>query len=101
MADDQYSQEVCNLENGEGNKGSGKEIWNVKSPQTMSSSMLRKKSDPMLVSNVRFNLLRQFLANLQEVFLGTKLAVLFPAIPLAVVADFYKFGRVSLMHEIH
>ncbi|XP_044478594.1 vacuolar cation/proton exchanger 3-like [Mangifera indica] len=93
MADDQYSQEVCNLENGEGNKGSGKEIWNVKSPQTMSSSMLRKKSDPMLVSNVRFNLLRQFLANLQEVFLGTKLAVLFPAIPLAVVADFYKFGR--------
>ncbi|KAF5446729.1 hypothetical protein F2P56_032332, partial [Juglans regia] len=31
--------------------------------------------------------------NLQEVVLGTKLAVLFPAIPLAVVADFYNFGR--------
>ncbi|XP_031271155.1 vacuolar cation/proton exchanger 3-like [Pistacia vera] len=93
MADEYSDQEVCNLENGEANKGSGKEIWNVKTPQTMSSSMLRKKSDPMLVSNVRFNILRQFLANLQEVILGTKLAVLFPAIPLAVVADFYKFGR--------
>ncbi|KAG6631241.1 hypothetical protein CIPAW_13G077800 [Carya illinoinensis] len=38
-------------------------------------------------------MLRQMLANLQEVVLGTKLAVLFPAIPLAVVADFYNFGR--------
>ncbi|XP_044505116.1 vacuolar cation/proton exchanger 3-like [Mangifera indica] len=90
---DEYSQEVCNLENGEVNKDSTKEILTVKTPQTMSSSMLRKKSDPMLVSNVKFNMVRQFLANLQEVFLGTKLAVLFPAIPLAVVADFYKFGR--------
>ena len=41
-------------------------------------------------------MLRQFLANLQEVILGTKIAVLFPAIPLAIVADFYNFGRVSV-----
>ena len=40
-------------------------------------------------------MLRQFLTNLQEVLLGTKLAVLFPAIPLAVAADVYNFGRVS------
>lgn len=40
-------------------------------------------------------MVRQLLANLQEVILGTKLAVLFPAVPLAIVADFYNFGRVS------
>ncbi|XP_059430686.1 vacuolar cation/proton exchanger 3-like [Corylus avellana] len=63
-------------------------------PQNVSStSILRKKSDPMLVSNIRFKMLRQFLANLQEVILGTKLAVLFPAVPLAIVADMYSFGR--------
>jgi Ca2+:H+ antiporter len=40
-------------------------------------------------------MLWHFLTNLQEVILGTKLAVLFPAIPLAIAADYYKFGRVS------
>ncbi|KAI9194107.1 hypothetical protein LWI28_003193 [Acer negundo] len=86
-----------NMENGgAANKGSScKEIWSTsKTAQNVSSSMVRKKSDPVLVpSNVRFRLFRQFLANLQEVVLGTKLAVLFPAIPLAIVADSYKFGR--------
>ena len=66
-----------------------------RSPQIMSSSLLRKKSDPILVSKVRFQMLKDFLTNLQEVILGTKLAILFPAIPLAVAADFYHFGRVS------
>ncbi|KAK2641114.1 hypothetical protein Ddye_022877 [Dipteronia dyeriana] len=86
-----------NLENdGAANQGgsSCKEIWTGKTAQNVSSSMVRKKSDPVLVpSNVRFRLFRQFLANLQEVVLGTKLALLFPAIPLAIVADSYKFGR--------
>ncbi|KAE8666731.1 Vacuolar cation/proton exchanger 3 [Hibiscus syriacus] len=59
----------------------------------MPSSLLRKKSDPLLLSNVRLQMLRQFLGNVQEVILGTKLDVLFPAIPLAIAADFYKFGR--------
>lgn len=88
---------VWSLENGYGGNGSScKEIiWNGKTAQTVTSSILRKKSDPVLVSNVRFKMLRQFLENLQEVILGTKLAVLFPAIPLAVAADFYNFGRVS------
>ncbi|XVE59404.1 hypothetical protein DITRI_Ditri05aG0043900 [Diplodiscus trichospermus] len=73
----------------------GNESWNngIRTAQNMSSSLMRKKSDPALVSKVRFHMLRQFLANLQEVILGTKLAVLFPAIPLAIAADFYKFGR--------
>ncbi|XP_062018067.1 vacuolar cation/proton exchanger 3-like [Rosa rugosa] len=83
------------LVNGTNNiNGENKEQWSVgKTPQNLSSSMVRKKSDPILVSNVRFQMLRNFLNNLQEVILGTKLAVLFPAIPLAIAADFYHFGR--------
>lgn len=90
--------ELSHVENGGESKVLlGKESWNnsngIRTAQNMSNSLLRKKSDPMLVSNVRFQMLRQFLANLQEVILGTKLALLFPAIPLAIAADFYKFGR--------
>lgn len=59
----------------------------------MSSSSLRKKSDLTLVSKVQFGCLRKFLINLQEVILGTKLSVLFPAIPLAIVANSFGFGR--------
>jgi len=63
----------------------------------MSSSSLRKKSDLTLVSKVRSGLLRNLLANLLEIFLGTKLFVLFPAVPLAVVAEYFNFGRVFLI----
>ncbi|EYU41887.1 hypothetical protein ABFS82_10G017000 [Erythranthe guttata] len=52
----------------------------------MSASSLRKKSDLSLVSRIRVGLLRLFLANLQEVLLGTKLSVLFVAIPFAIFA---------------
>ena len=63
----------------------------------MSSSSLRKKSDLSLVSKVRCRFLRALLANLQEIFLGTKLFVLFPAVPLAVAASYFNFGRVILL----
>ncbi|XP_074556435.1 vacuolar cation/proton exchanger 1a-like [Curcuma longa] len=59
----------------------------------MSSSSLRKKSDLSLVLKVRCGLVRDLLANLQEIFLGTKLCILFPAIPLAVAANYFHFGR--------
>lgn len=62
----------------------------------MSSSSLRKKSDLKLVSKVPWGLLRSFLANLQEIFLGTKLFVLFPAVPLAIAAHYFHFGRAWL-----
>ncbi|KAK4785410.1 hypothetical protein SAY86_002099 [Trapa natans] len=66
----------------------------TRSAHNLSASVLRKKSDPMLVPAVgRFWAPRSVLANVQEVILGTKLAVLFPAIPLAIAADLYKFGR--------
>ncbi|KAK4742575.1 hypothetical protein SAY87_000576 [Trapa incisa] len=77
-----------------GLKGSSKESGrHGRTAHNMSSSSLRKKSEIRLVSKVPCPLLRQFLANLQEVILGTKLSILFPAIPLAIVAQCFGFGR--------
>ncbi|PON92677.1 Sodium/calcium exchanger membrane region [Trema orientale] len=86
------NQEPWLLENGN-LKGLSKEIRHGRTAHNMSSSSLRKKSDLKLVSKVPCSLLRRFLANLQEVILGTKLSVLFPAIPLAIVAQCFGFGR--------
>jgi len=61
----------------------------------LTSSTVTKKC-PFLVTKVHCQMLRSFTANLKEVVFGTKLAVLFPAVPLAVVADFYSLGRVSI-----
>lgn len=77
-------------------KGSSKELRHGRTAHNMSSSSLRKKSDMTLVSKVRCVLLRDALANLQEVFLGTKLALLFPAIPLAIAAFYFHFGSAWL-----
>ncbi|XP_043815188.1 vacuolar cation/proton exchanger 3 isoform X2 [Manihot esculenta] len=94
MEDSRSLHEVSDLENGHVLPNPPKETLNgSRSLQNVSSSIMRKKSDAVLVSSVRFQILRHFLANLQLVILGTKLAVLFPAIPLAIAADFYKFGR--------
>lgn len=100
------SQEVWELENGGRIDSSSKEIIRnnnnndnsneaAKTTQIVSTPIMRKKSDPLLVSNVRFRILREFLANLREVILGTRLALLFPAVPLAVIARLNNFGRVS------
>ncbi|OAY41461.1 vacuolar cation/proton exchanger 3 [Manihot esculenta] len=86
------SQEPGLLERGN-LKGLSKELRHGRTAHNMSSSSLRKKSDLTLVSKLRCGLLRSFLTNLQEVILGTKLSVLFPAIPLAIVAECYGFGR--------
>lgn len=60
----------------------------------MSSSSLRKKSDTSLLRKVPYPGLRAFLASLQEVLLGTKLFLLFPAVLLAVAARYLRFGQV-------
>eukprot|EP00262_Sarcandra_glabra_P020263 TRINITY_DN798_c0_g1_i1.p1 TRINITY_DN798_c0_g1~~TRINITY_DN798_c0_g1_i1.p1 ORF type:complete len:448 (+),score=41.24 TRINITY_DN798_c0_g1_i1:93-1436(+) len=73
-------------------KASNREIRH-RTAHNMSSSSLRKKSDLVLVSKVRCSLLRVILANLQEVMLGTKLSILFLAIPLAIITQCYNFGR--------
>ncbi|KAH9701694.1 vacuolar cation/proton exchanger 3 [Citrus sinensis] len=91
------SQGVWELENGGRIDSSSKEIIRnnnnndnsneaAKTTQIVSTPIMRKKSDPLLVSNVRFRILREFLANLREVILGTRLALLFPAVPLARVS---------------
>ncbi|KAG5584676.1 hypothetical protein H5410_045110 [Solanum commersonii] len=59
----------------------------------VSSSSLRKKSDLTLVRKVPCAIVRDVLANVQEVILGTKLFVLFIAIPIAIVAHYKNFGR--------
>ncbi|GAV75483.1 Na_Ca_ex domain-containing protein [Cephalotus follicularis] len=83
------------VETGNNLKGSSKENRHGRTAHNMSSSSLRKKSDLTLVHKIRCKLLRDLLANLQEVLMGTKLAVLFPAIPLAIIADLYGFKRHS------
>ncbi|KAK6927093.1 Sodium/calcium exchanger membrane region [Dillenia turbinata] len=60
------------------------------SDHSMSTTLLRKQSDLILPSK---GLLQLFLTNLHEVILGTKLVVLFPAIPLAILAHSYNLGR--------
>src|SRR5574340_819251 len=59
----------------------------------MSSSSLRRKSDLTLVSKIQFVCHRKFLIHLQEVIWGTNLSILCPAIPLAIVAQSFGFGR--------
>lgn len=86
------STEPWLMENGN-IKGLSKEARHGRTAHNMSSSSLRKKSDMALVAKVPCRLARLLLANLQEVFLGTKLSVLFPAIPVAIVAKYYGFGE--------
>ncbi|CAN6878127.1 hypothetical protein Bca4012_079647 [Brassica carinata] len=74
-------------------KGLSRELRHGKTAHNMSSSSLRKKSDLRLIQKVPCKSLQNVLSNLQEVILGTKLAVLFLAIPLAVIADYYHYGR--------
>ncbi|KAL9260477.1 Vacuolar cation/proton exchanger 3-like protein [Drosera capensis] len=89
------SKEPSVMENGGHVVCKGKEaiIRPGRTAHNVSSSSLRKKSDLSLVSKVRCGLLRSLLTNLQEVLLGTKLSVLLPAIPLAIVAQHYNFDK--------
>ncbi|KAI3682134.1 hypothetical protein L2E82_50166 [Cichorium intybus] len=56
-------------------------------------SLLRTTSRADVLSGVRFRILRNLLANVGKVIFGTKLFVLYPAIPMAFVAHYYSFGR--------
>ncbi|XP_054784476.1 vacuolar cation/proton exchanger 3-like isoform X2 [Prosopis cineraria] len=85
-------QDALLMENGH-IKGLSRELRHGRTAHNMSSSSLRKKSDLTLVSKVQWCLLRNLLVNFQEVILGTKLSILFLVIPLAIVAEVYRFGR--------
>ncbi|XP_057954682.1 vacuolar cation/proton exchanger 3-like [Malania oleifera] len=63
---------------------------------TSSSWLIGKKSSTAMVSNGKaefgFRVVREMASNVQEVVIGTKLCVLFPAIPLAILAKYYHFA---------
>jgi Ca2+:H+ antiporter len=61
----------------------------------LSSSSLRKKFNVTLVHKVPCATLHRILVHLQEVLLGTKLALLFPAVVLALLARVFQFGHVQ------
>ncbi|XP_024966484.1 vacuolar cation/proton exchanger 3-like isoform X1 [Cynara cardunculus var. scolymus] len=79
------STEKYDLENGE----IAKSISVVKTRE----SLLRTRSETDVLSSVRFRLFRIFFENVRQVIFGTKLFVLFPAIPMAFVAQRYSYGR--------
>ncbi|XP_010423958.1 PREDICTED: vacuolar cation/proton exchanger 4 [Camelina sativa] len=81
------------LENGGGSDKPTAETSRRVRRTVSASSMIRKRSDLKLISRVRWEFLRLILTNLQEVLLGTKLFILFPAVPLAVVAHRYGCPR--------
>ncbi|VVB11978.1 unnamed protein product [Arabis nemorensis] len=83
-------------ENGNANvtaKGSSRELRHGRTAHNMSSSSLRKKSDLRVIQKVPCKGLKDFLSNLQEVVLGTKLAILFPAIPVAIIGTYCGFSQ--------
>lgn len=75
-------------------KGSSRELRHGRTAHNMSSSSLRKKSDLRVIQKVPYKGLKDFLANLQEVILGTKLAILFLAIPAAIIGTYCGFSQV-------
>ncbi|WZZ55512.1 hypothetical protein YC2023_055619 [Brassica napus] len=75
-------------------KGSSRELRHGgRTAHSMSSSSLRKKSDLRVIQKVPYKGLKDFLSNLQEVILGTKLAILFPAIPAAIIGTYCGFSQ--------
>ncbi|KAE9618167.1 hypothetical protein Lalb_Chr03g0043291 [Lupinus albus] len=90
----QNLQEPWLLENGGNNiKGLSREMRHGRTAHNMSTSSLRKKSSLTLVSKIPFDWLRQIFVSFQEVILGTKLSILFIAVPLAIFAELYGLGR--------
>nr|AGI03021.1 calcium exchanger [Vigna unguiculata] len=87
-----HQHEPWLLENGNP-KVLTREMRHGRTAHSKSSNSLRKKSDQTLVSKVPCATLRNVLLNLQEVILGTKLSILMPAMPAAIVAEYCGFGR--------
>nr|XP_043608940.1 vacuolar cation/proton exchanger 3-like [Erigeron canadensis] len=59
----------------------------------MSSSSLRKKSDMPFLSKIPFQFLRNIFASFHQVILGTKLSLLFIAVPISVAAHYFHLPR--------
>ncbi|XP_076943676.1 vacuolar cation/proton exchanger 3-like [Bidens hawaiensis] len=59
----------------------------------LSSSSLCKKSDRPLISKLPASILTSFISTLHEVIFGTKLSVLFLAVPAAVAARYFRLSQ--------
>jgi len=69
----------------------------VETTTTTTSSGRRLAEHEMTATRSRVRqVVRRAAAQLQEVFLGTKLFPLFSAVPLAVAAEHFSFGRVRI-----
>ncbi|EPS68717.1 hypothetical protein M569_06047, partial [Genlisea aurea] len=69
-----------------------REMRHGRTAHCISSSSLRNKSELSLFSRVRYRYLRNVLANIHEVLSGTKLWILFFAVPFSVIARYRDFG---------
>ncbi|CAI9106963.1 OLC1v1006217C3 [Oldenlandia corymbosa var. corymbosa] len=89
MHEDQW-----NLENGGGGGGDHDHIVEVPASGAITTALLNNKRSGNNKGRAhRMGLMRQFLGNVRVVILGTKLCVLIPAIPLAIIAQCSGFGR--------
>ncbi|KAL0736802.1 hypothetical protein Bca4012_013012 [Brassica carinata] len=96
LISEESSPSLSFIENGGGSDKRTAELSrsNRRTVQNLSAtSLMRNRSDLKLISRVRWGFMRRMLTNLQEVLLGTKLFLLFPAVPLAVVAHRYGCPR--------
>ncbi|KAJ0749261.1 putative calcium/proton exchanger [Helianthus annuus] len=74
--------------------------YDVENGETDKPMLGTTSSESDVLSCVRFRMIRDFVANVRKVIFGTKLLVLFPAIPMAFVAHYYSLDRVSDVHYI-
>ncbi|KAG2245102.1 hypothetical protein Bca52824_093037 [Brassica carinata] len=85
LISEESSPSLSFIENGGGSDKRTAELSrsNRRTVQNLSAtSLMRNRSDLKLISRVRWGFMRRMLTNLQEVLLGTKLFLLFPAVPL-------------------
>ncbi|KAJ0788564.1 putative calcium/proton exchanger [Helianthus annuus] len=67
--------------------------YDVENGETAKPMLGTTSSESDVLSCVRFRMIRDFVANVRKVIFGTKLLVLFPAIPMAFVAHYYSLDR--------
>ncbi|KAM0021197.1 putative calcium/proton exchanger, sodium/calcium exchanger membrane region [Helianthus debilis subsp. tardiflorus] len=69
------------------------DVENGETAKPRESLLGTTSSESDVLSCVRFRMIRDFVANARKVIFGTKLLVLFPAIPMAFVAHYYSLDR--------
>lgn len=94
---DSNQEHLLETGNVKGTSNTMEEVQHGMTARQLSSSSLRNKSDLTLlpIVSVQNGKVGKVLINLQVVLLGTKLSVLLPTIPLAFLAVYCGFGKVT------